>query len=48
MRFAKLLGALRARTPDARVAHSILGYRVGQAELDAVFHHGAASGTLAW
>jgi len=46
MRFVKLLAALRVRAPDERVAWSILGYRVGQAELDALFHRGAASGTL--
>lgn len=36
MRFVKLLAALRARPPDARVAYSILGYHVGREELAAV------------
>jgi hypothetical protein len=33
MRFAKLLAALRAREPDARIAWSLLVYRVGADEL---------------
>jgi hypothetical protein len=35
MRFAKLLSALRERSPDARVAYSILVYRVSSEELSA-------------